>query len=513
MGPEHAGDDGVGRRELELRDDWHDLGGESGDSMDSEWVQVGAGGLQAPAEMAGPIEEGQPIVPLPHEAVPMPAQRRDLLPVPSCDLAQELAPPPHGAVVLPLVREGVDAAAALDANLKQNFSSDDEGSCYGTDEEDPNWDGDRRTIDELPRDDGSSDDWTGDEEEEVAPEWGTGGAKTDSDDSSAVPAPKNDPERWSSHTQASMEGVLSCDDVSETCEALFSAPWPHVPCSDVATWGSLFDSSGRIESSSDSSESGVGRGILVENGFDADDELSMLDSREDEAALFDADDELSMLDSREDEAALAQKALRNFEDFYKIPPGTATLDQVGQSSAGVAGWAGADAVAGGGRAANLAVQTKRGHSATGSSVPAKRACVSSVAAAFAAPVVTEPQAVPDQGKTSPVPSGSIQGDGCRRRHAAAETTADLVARGCRKSLRGFEEFQQLLVSVRFAHTPPPAAPQPMRPDVSHTTTVFAMHSWTTLLYSSSAHKFWSRPSGSFGSRRSNVEGRVRKTSG
>eukprot|EP01043_Picozoa_sp_COSAG02_P053983 COSAG02_NODE_6043_length_3848_cov_1.920512_6_plen_479_part_00 len=38
---------------------------------------------------------------------------------------------------------------------QQNFSSDDEGSCYGTDEEDPS--------------DGSSDDWTGDEEEEVAP--------------------------------------------------------------------------------------------------------------------------------------------------------------------------------------------------------------------------------------------------------------------------------------------------------------------------------------------------------
>jgi hypothetical protein len=45
------------------------------------------------------------------------------------------------------------------------------------------------------------------------------------------------------------------------------------------------------------------------------------------------------VDAREDEAALAQKALRNFEDFYKIPRGTATLDQVGQSSAGVAGWA------------------------------------------------------------------------------------------------------------------------------------------------------------------------------
>eukprot|EP01043_Picozoa_sp_COSAG02_P027175 COSAG02_NODE_1589_length_11792_cov_203.500898_10_plen_379_part_00 len=100
-----------------------------------------------------------------------------------------------------------------------------------------------------------------------------------------------------------------------------------------------------------------------------------------------------------------------------------------------------------------------------------------------------------------------------QRHAAAETTADLLARGCREKLP-IDEFQQLLVSVRFAHsTPTPAAAPACASRRLTTTTVFAMHSWTTLVYSSSAHKFWSRASGSFGSRRSNVESRDQKTSG
>jgi hypothetical protein len=98
-----------------------------------------------------------------------------------------------------------------------------------------------------------------------------------------------------------------------------------------------------------------------------------------------------------------------------------------------------------------------------------------------------------------------------QRHAAAETTADLLARGCREKLP-IDEFQQLLVSVRFAHPTPAAAPACASRRLT-TTTVFAMHSWTTLVYSSSAHKFWSRASGSFGSRRSNVESRDQKTSG
>lgn len=42
------------------------------------------------------------------------------------------------------------------------------------------------------------------------------------------------------------------------------------------------------------------------------------------------------------------KALKNFEDFHRWPRGTATLDQVVESSAGVAGWAAhADADKGG----------------------------------------------------------------------------------------------------------------------------------------------------------------------
>ena len=39
------------------------------------------------------------------------------------------------------------------------------------------------------------------------------------------------------------------------------------------------------------------------------------------------------------EALREFKALKNFEDFHRMPRGTATLDQVVESSAGVAGWA------------------------------------------------------------------------------------------------------------------------------------------------------------------------------
>ena len=95
-----------------------------------------------------------------------------------------------------------------------------------------------------------------------------------------------------------------------------------------------------------------------------------------------------------------QEALRNFEDFYNIPRGTATLDQVCQSSAGVAGWTDAGA-------AEPAGQPKRGHSATGSSVPAKRARGSLAAAAVAAPaVVTEPEYLPSAAPSSGSGSGS-----------------------------------------------------------------------------------------------------------
>jgi len=40
--------------------------------------------------------------------------------------------------------------------------------------------------------------------------------------------------------------------------------------------------------------------------------------------------------SREPEAT----AVRNYEDFHNMPRGTATLDQVTMSSAGVSGWTG-----------------------------------------------------------------------------------------------------------------------------------------------------------------------------
>lgn len=406
-------------------------------------------------------EEGEPIVPLPHETVPVPAQRgKHPLPVPSYELAQELAP--HGAVggraaALPLGREGGDAAAALDA--------------------------------------------------------------ADSDDGSAVPAPKNDPERWSSHTQASMEGVLSCEQVYELLIADSFQPGHRTPVIQKDPRGlhqpalykecpkrRLKGEPGADRWRNSGGEKGTSflrnkKGVQVvrrrygtvsqtdgtklkfheynlvhqdpessrlldskvatlfhllpdmTTGLDrserrapfADDELDDVKAQWSTAAgeftgmsawrstyssgelsepdgvssqsdgCVDADDELDVplqqsafpveLDSsffdscdldhvsdqrstaatsgdREDEAALAQKALRNFEDFHKIPPGTATIDQVGQSSAGVTGWADADAVADGGEAANNpAVQPKRGHSASGSSVPAKRPRGSSAATA------------------------------------------------------------------------------------------------------------------------------------
>merc|ERR1719161_3126833 len=54
-------------------------------------------------------------------------------------------------------------------------------------------------------------------------------------------------------------------------------------------------------------------------------------------------------EEEEEEAAEASEerpdiqwaALRNYEDHHKLPSGTATLDQVKDSSAGVAGWAAA----------------------------------------------------------------------------------------------------------------------------------------------------------------------------
>ena len=44
----------------------------------------------------------------------------------------------------------------------------------------------------------------------------------------------------------------------------------------------------------------------------------------------------------------------------------------------------------------------------------------------------------------------------------ASRIADLVARGCTEKLK-IEDAEQLLVSVRLVHTPPPAAPRTMQP--------------------------------------------------
>lgn len=46
------------------------------------------------------------------------------------------------------------------------------------------------------------------------------------------------------------------------------------------------------------------------------------------------------VESSEDTAAQVQRALRNYEDFHSLAPGTAVVEDVANSSAGVSGWAG-----------------------------------------------------------------------------------------------------------------------------------------------------------------------------
>ncbi len=93
----------------------------------------------------------------------------------------------------------------------------------------------------------------------------------------------------------------------------------------------------------------------------------------------------------------------SYEYDSVAPPAVGQVAHAMPAGATADGWGvGSDMVT------NPAAQPKRGYSATGGSVPAKRPRRPSAAAAVAAPVVaTEAQFVPDQGQPSPVPGGSM----------------------------------------------------------------------------------------------------------
>ena len=256
--------------------------------------------------------EGEPIVPFPSEAAPVPGR----------------------AVVLPLGREGCDAAAALDA--------------------------------------------------------------ADRDDGSAGSAPKNDPARWSAHTQASLEGVLSCEQAYELLIEDSFQPGHRTPLIRKDSQG-LYQTALYKECPK--------RRLRVEPGADR-----WRNSGGEKGSSFLRNTAgVQVIRRRYGTVTQADGTRLKYHEYNLVHQDLVTgklwdgkeatlfhvlpsLDKVGQSFTCVAGCSAADVVADGSGEVPT-VQPKRGQSEAGSSVAAKRACGSSVGAAVVPAVVTEPQLV------------------------------------------------------------------------------------------------------------------------